>query len=452
MARKILNELACALHLPAGIADRAQFHGGERLPSSFPVTELAAASIASAGLALADLLGLIDETPSIVVDNRLASLWFGFSIQPQGWTIPAAWDPLAGDYETRDGWIKLHTNALHHRNAAMHVLGCSETRDAVAKAVRRCDADELEASVIAEGGCAAALHSREKWLDHPQGCAIVREPLILWDMSEAAPPFQWTPTKERSLAGLRVLDLTRVLAGPVATRFLAGYGAQVLRIDPPGWFEPGVVSEVTVGKRCARLDLRQPEERRVFEQLLSTADILVHGYRSDALERLGLGADARQAIRPGLIDVSLNAYGHSGPWANRRGFDSLVQFSSGIAAAGMIWQQTAEPVSLPVQALDQATGYLMAAAAVRGIAARLRNEPLGLARLSLARTADLLWAYESERVSGMRGVRSDDLSDDVEETEWGRAKRLKSPMHLTGCAMRWERPATSLGTSKAEWL
>jgi crotonobetainyl-CoA:carnitine CoA-transferase CaiB-like acyl-CoA transferase len=251
---------------------------------------------------------------------------------------------------------------------------------------------------------------------------------------------------------LRVLDLTRVLAGPVATRFLAGYGAQVLRIDPPGWDEPGVIPEVTLGKRCARLDLRDADGRRVFERLLSQADILVHGYRADALERLGFGADMRQSIRPGLVDVSLDAYGHSGPWRTRRGFDSLVQFSSGIAAEGQQWRKSEVPVSLPVQALDHATGYLIAAAAVRGVIARLRDKVSIQYRLSLARTAKLLCSYKSEPCpESFPYVTDDDVSRQVEATAWGPASRILPPSLIKGAASYWETPATALGSDQAEW-
>src|SRR5690606_14976535 len=153
------------------------------------------------------------------------------------------------------------------------------------------------------------------------------------------------------LAGIRVLDLTRILSGPIATRFLAGYGADVLRIDPIDWDEPAVAPDVTLGKRRARLDLRSPEGKATFEHLLQQADVLVHGYRSDALEKLGLGETRRRELNPGLVDVCLDAYGWTGDWRARRGFDSLVQMSSGIAHAGMTLLNKPIPTPLPVQAL-----------------------------------------------------------------------------------------------------
>ncbi|WP_111421550.1 CoA transferase, partial [Rhodoplanes roseus] len=360
------------------------------LPSCFRVTDLASAAVGAASLAIAERIGITTgTTPAVTVDRRLSSLWFGTSIVPEGWALPPAWDPIAGDYATADGWIRLHTNAAHHRVAALAVLGVPADRDLVAAAVRSWRADALETAVVGQGGCAATMRTVADWAVHPQGRAVAAEPLV-----DVVPTDFGTPDRPcdpaRPLAGLRVLDLTRILAGPVATRFLAGFGADVLRIDPPGWDEPSLAPEVTLGKRCARLDLHSREGRDRLLALLADADVLVHGYRPDALDRIGLGADVRRAARPGLVDVSLDAYGWTGPWAGRRGFDSLVQVSCGIAAEGLRRFGRDRPTPLPVQALDHATGWLMAAAVVRGLTARAATGRGCRARLSLARTAMLL--------------------------------------------------------------
>jgi crotonobetainyl-CoA:carnitine CoA-transferase CaiB-like acyl-CoA transferase len=246
--------------------------------------------------------------------------------------------------------------------------------------------------------------------------------------------------------------LTRVLAGPVAGRFLAGYGAEVLRIDPPGWDEPGIVPEVTLGKRCARLDLNRSDHRAIFERLLSQTDILLHGYRPGALAGLGYGLAARQALAPGLVDVCLDAYGWSGPWAARRGFDSLVQMSSGIADTGMRWRNADRPVPLPVQALDQGTGYLMAASAIRGLTLRLERG-VGLeARLSLARTANLLVeAGDQADMSLLAPETPVDLMSTPEATDWGEAHRVLPPLSIAGTPMHWDTPARKLGSAEPRW-
>ena len=243
-----------------------------------------------------------------------------------------------------------------------------------------------------------------------------------------------------------------MLAGPVATRTLAGFGANVLRIDPPGWDEPNVVPDITLGKTCATLDLRDTGPRQIFEGLLREADVLVHGYRPDALERLGIGKEWRRNIAPNLVEVCLDAYGWSGPWAGRRGFDSLVQMSSGIADAGMMWARAIKPTPLPVQALDHATGYLMAAAVLRALVACEREEPVSDAKLSLARTAELLAAHQQQDAEPMDLTPADnDWADSLEQTPWGAARRLKSPLQVGELKMIWRSPACELGSAKPQW-
>lgn len=407
------------------------------LPSVFAVSDLACAAMRAAGTELAACLG----AGAIALDRRLTLMWFQTSLRPQGWAVPAAWDAIAGDYRARDGWVRLHTNAAAHRAAALSVLGCAPDRTAVAEAVRDRDREALETAVVAAGGAAAAMHDLAGWAAHPQGRAVAQEPLIAW--TDAGP----APARPRTgLRGLRVLDLTRVLAGPVATRFLAGFGAQVLRIDPPAWDEPGIVPEVTPGKRCLGLDLRRAADRARFEALLSGADVLVHGYRPGALEGLGYDAARRRSLAPALIEVTLDAYGWAGPWAGRRGFDSLVQISCGIAEAGMRRTGAARPVPLPVQALDHATGYLMAAAVLRALRRRDRTGQIASARLSLARTAALLTsAGEEEQRTDLAPETAADLAPETEATVWGPARRLRFPIRLPdGSGARWSCPAGPL--------
>ncbi len=432
-------------------ADALAFTGAGALPSAFPVTDLAAGAVAAAGLAIADLVGSAGAAPAVAVDRRLSSLWFRTSLRPVGWSLPDPWDPVAGDYRTRDGWIRLHTNAPRHRAAAERVLGAQSGRDGMAASVAGWDKAVLEAAIVAEGGCAAEMRSAAAWAAHPQGSAVAAEKLVAFDAGVRAGS-TWTPQADRPLAGLRVLDLTRVLAGPVATRFLAGYGAAVLRIDPPDWNESAIEPDVTLGKRCARLDLRRDVDRAVFEKLLARADILLHGYRPEALDRLGYGAAARRALAPALIDVCLDAYGWTGPWAGRRGFDSLVQMSCGLARAGQDWRGADRPVPLPVQALDHATGYLLAAAAIRRVERRLRDGVAGGAKLSLARTAWLLLDAERSASSGAFAPETDgDFETAVEATTWGPAHRLRPPLTVENAPMRWPIPARRLGTDRPEW-
>ena len=257
--------------------DRVDVEGTGNLPSAFAVTDLAAASIGAAGLAVSELIGTVrGSPPRVIVDRRLASFWFASSLRPQGWSPPPPWDPIAGDYPAADGWIRLHTNAPAHRRAALAVLRTDPDRASVGHAVANWSADALETGIVMAGGCAAAMRSLEDWAGHPQGRSVAAEPLIHGRQAEAGPPLSLALDRSRPLRGVKVLDLTRVLAGPVATRFLAGFGATVLRIDPPDWDEPAVVPEVMTGKATARLDLRDACGLDRLRALLRHADVLLH--------------------------------------------------------------------------------------------------------------------------------------------------------------------------------
>jgi len=432
-------------------ADDSRFGvvGEGSLPSAYAVTEFASGAVAAAATATQRLVeALGGGTREVVVDRRLASLWFAWTLRPEGWTVPGPWDPIAGDYPTVDGWIRLHTNAPHHRDAALRVLGVQPARDAVAGAVGRWAASELERAVVDAGGCAAEMRSAAAWTVHPQGRAVAAERL-LDRRSVGSEPVRrhLAATPERPLAGVRVLDLTRVLAGPVATRFLAGLGADVLRLDPPWWEEAAVAPEVTLGKRCHRVDLRAGQGAAMVRTLLRDADIVVHGYRPGALAGLGLDEQDRRELAPGLVDVSLCAYGHAGPWSGRRGFDSLVQMSCGIAHEGMVRGGGERPFPLPVQALDHATGYLLAMAAIDGWTDRLTSGRGSTSTASLARTATLLMGGPSGDLgASIAPAAAADEDPTVESTSWGPAHRLRPPVVLDGVPLRWERGASALGS------
>lgn len=332
------------------------------------------------------------------------------------------------------------------------MLGELADRQATARQVAKWNAAELEQAVIDVGGCAAQMRTWQDWQAHPQGRAVSQEPLVARQTFDANREQPWLGSVARPLTGINVLDLTRVLAGPVASRFLAGLGANVLRIDAPDWNEPGVIPEMTLGKRCTRLNLKKPDDRRIFEGLLKHTDILLHGYRADALEQLGYGAAQLQQRAPGLIDISLNAYGWSGPWRNRRGFDSLVQMSCGITHAGMQYKLADKPVPLPLQALDHATGYLMAASAIQALSERLKTARGGSAQLSLARTAKLLVAAgQGVEQPLLRAEEPVDQGMLVEQTAWGPAHRLLAPVTITGTPLQWDLPAGELGSHRPQW-
>jgi crotonobetainyl-CoA:carnitine CoA-transferase CaiB-like acyl-CoA transferase len=269
---------------------------------------------------------------------------------------PVSFAPLSGFWRAADGWVRTHANYPHHEAALVRALGVAATPEAVREAVARRAAGEVQELVYGEGGLAVAVAEG-------YGAAL---PLVEWEAGEPRGRALGAAPAGRPAAGVRVLDLTRVIAGPVATRTLGLLGADVLRIDSPGLPEADdAYADTGFGKRSALLDLGDAGDRAVFEGLLAGADVVVTGYRPGALERYGLGARELLARYPGLVVAQLCAWGWQGPWAGRRGFDSLVQAGYGLAAA---CGDGTRPGVLPAQALDHGTGYLVAAGVLRALA------------------------------------------------------------------------------------
>jgi crotonobetainyl-CoA:carnitine CoA-transferase CaiB-like acyl-CoA transferase len=302
------------------------------------------------------------------------------------------------------------------------------------------------------------MRSAGEWAEHPQGAAVAAEAIV----ARATVPGERTApaadaAADRPLAGVRVLDLTRVIAGPIATRTLSAFGADVVRIDPVGFEEvPSLLVETTAGKRCAALDLRDAEDRARFEALVDGADVLVHGYRPGALAALGYGPEELRDRRPGLIIAGLCAYGWTGPWAGRRGFDSLVQMSSGIADAGGRAGDGDRPGPLPAQALDHGTGYLLAAAAVRALTHRRATGETSEVRLSLARTARALadlGTTDTMPLPPAADERRREVAPFVERasTAWGPVDRVRSPVEVAGTRPGWAIDPGPLGVAPATW-
>jgi CoA-transferase family III len=446
------------------------------LPSQFDVTGLATASVAAATVAAAEFLAVRNDRGPlpVTVDSRQACAAFAAEalFTPVGWERPDIWDPIAGNYRARDGWIRLHTNYAYHRAAVERLLGAAD-RESVRAAVAEWKAEELETAVVEAGGCAAVMRTREEWLAAPAGAATADAPLAAVtdrpvpdgaggaaggrDAGRAGVRRAGGAGRAAGTGGrlpysdVRVLDLTRVIAGPVGTRFLAAYGADVLRIDPPGFAEvPALLPETTVGKRTAALDLTAAAGRAAFESLVGTADVLVSGLRADALAGLGYDDAALAALNPELIVASLDAYGWGGPWRNRRGFDSLVQMSSGIAAAGAAATGADHPVPLPVQALDHACGYLTAAAVGRALTRRRAESAVSRIRLSLIGTANLLWSLP--RPAGQPPMpKPGDFPLTDARTAWGPARRVPLPGAIAGVDPQWRVEAGPLGRHRPAW-
>ncbi|MDY0827613.1 CoA transferase [Microbacterium sp. BG28] len=443
-----------------GVPGDVRVSGAADLDGALRVSALATTAMSALAAAVDALLRRTSGEPGLEarVDRALVDTWLGRHIRPAQGSFPSPWDPFSGAFPTADGsWIRTHANAPHHRAALLVALALSDpqTVEELSAAIASRGADELESAIVAAGGAAAAFRSPAEWMRSVPGSAVAAEPLIArTDTGPARAGSMWHPEPARPLAGLRVLDLTRVIAGPAATQVLAGLGADVLRIDPDTWDEPAVLPYVMAGKRSARLDATTPAGRRTLADLLAAADVLVHGYRAGAIDHLGLGEGERRRLRPGLVEVGVRAYGWSGPWAGRRGFDSLVQFSTGIADIGRRRADTATPVSLPVQALDWTTGYLAAAAAVAGITRRQVSGRGSTWRLSLARTAHALTTLTREGAASASAGGADSVfgAEQRIETHDGALLLAPPPFRVGETTLRFDHVATRLGGDPPAWL
>ncbi|MHA6620898.1 CoA transferase [Pseudonocardia sp. DLS-67] len=399
------------------------------LRSTFPVTDVGAAAVGASLLAATAGTGV----PVAVDTGALAvSLRSERHVRLDGRAVGSPFDPLSAFHRTADGWLRLHANYPWHRAAALRVLGCAEAD--VPAAIAERGAFELENALHEAGGIGAAVRTREAW----RAAAGPPPPLVERRVLGAAPP--------RPARRPRVLDLTRVIAGPVATRTLAAHGADVLRLDAPARPEiPLHAYDTLPGKRSALLDLAADD--RVLEELLAGADVVVTGYRPGALDRFGLAPAELARRHPGLVVVTLSAWGHEGPWAHRRGFDSIVQAACGIAEAE---GADGVPGALPAQVLDHATGYLAAAGALLALAEQRRAGGSHHVRLALAGTA--AWLQSLPRAAPQDVPDADPAPHLVDlDAPGGRLTLALPPGTVDGRALTWPAPAPSYGTARPSW-
>lgn len=368
----------------------------------------------------------------------------------------AGFAPLSGFFPTSDGWIRTHANYPHHEQALRHALEISDTsgdtaREAVAAALTATPALEAEARIVGAGGIAAAVRTPEVWARAQAAAGRDSGPWIDLHTHPGSGRRPFSPASgPRPLQGLRVVAMTRVIAGPSAARLLGALGAEVLRIDPPQLPELWDHHlDTGFDTRSAQVDFRDPEGLQAMRSLLPAADVVIQGYRPDALRKYGLDPQTLVAEHPHLCVVSLDAWEGDGPSRARRGFDSIVQAASGIAYLyGGDRDGTWRPGALPVQALDHATGMGMAAAAVALLAAR-RDDLAGRAHLSLSRTAhELLGApgVDLEPVElpapQLRRARSGD----------GRMLEFVAPpLAVDGCRLEFTSAPESYGSAAAAW-
>jgi crotonobetainyl-CoA:carnitine CoA-transferase CaiB-like acyl-CoA transferase len=457
--REILADLWMLAGGEPAALDAVTLTGEEpQLPSSFRVAAAAQASIAAAGLAAAQIWKLRSgQSQDVAVDMRHAVVECRSEryLRVDDKQPPPAWDAIAGIYRTRDRrFVRLHTNFLHHRDAVCRVLNCKAERDDVQAALMQWDAEAFETAAYAAGGVVSMMRSFDEWSELPQARAVAAMPVIEFEKIGEAEPKPW-PQGDRPLAGLRVLDLSRVIAAPVAGRTIAAHGADVLLISGPDLPAiPWLTIDTGRGKLTSFLELKSEQGRDKLNALLAQADIFSQGYRPLALADLGFSPKSAARINPGIVFVSLSAYGHTGPWAGRRGFDSLVQTSTGFNHAEGQAAGIDGPKELPAQILDHVTGHLMAFGAMMAKARQSRQGGSWHVRVSLAQTGR--WIWNLGRLPD--GLKAEDLQREaiapfVKDTQsgFGLLRAISHSAKLSKTPAFWARPAMPLGSHPPQW-
>ncbi|MFZ0668313.1 MAG: CoA transferase [Acidimicrobiales bacterium] len=440
--------------------------------SNLPVTDIAVACVSAALLAGSELGALrasvvtgTDVSPADVsVDQGhvAAAVTSERHFRSEGRSPLGSFAPLSRFWRAKDGWVRTHANYRWHKAALLSALDCPDDPDAVATTIATMCADAVEDRVFSNGGIAAMIRSTAVWRTHPQGAAVAAEPLIAHQCVGNAPPRADDSTQSvvalnLPATGIRVLDMTRVIAGPVCTRFLGAMGADVLRIDPPDHpdIKAGSRGDTLFSKRSAPLDLTDPLAIGRLHQVLDRADVLVAGYRPGSLDRFGLGPDELAQRHPGLVVCYICAWGHTGPWSHRRGFDSVVQGPTGLAMAES--RDGGEtPGALPCQLLDHGTGYLTAAAVLDGLIRQRTGGGTHFRRLSLARTAH--WLTSAPNRAADPGAGNDAAAPD--ESDWlityqtpdGPVTAVTPPGSIGGASLSWSGAPTAYLSDHLTWM
>ena len=433
------------------------------LPTSFRIGDTSTAALSAVGLAVSDLWeSRTGRRQEVSVDARraTASLRSGKYIQLDGAGVSTERNTVMGVYPTKDGrWSYLHCNFPNHRAAALSVLGVAEDRDAVIKAVAKWNAQDLEDAIIEAKGAGGMVRTMEEWAKHPQAAAIANLPLMEIVKLADSPP-EALPEGSRPLSGVRVLDLTRVLAGPTCARTLAEHGADVMKIT--GAHLPNIgyqEYDTGHGKLNAQLDLRETKDMETLRGLVSQTDVFSQGYRPGTLGGRGLSPEELAELRPGIVYISMCAFSHMGPWASRRGFDTVVQTVSGITnrQGDLFPGANPGPQFYPVSAIDYLTGYLMAFGGMVALNRRVHEGGSWLVRISLAQVGRWLVSQGEIPEADLKNIPAEFNPEEiaswstVSDTPMGKLGHLGPVLSLSETPPRWARTSVPLGHHDPVW-
>lgn len=453
-----LAELVQIAGLPATAADSVAITGADPVfPSNYKILAPGAASIAATGLAAAELWALkTGRRQSVRVNGRAAAVAMRSSryLKINGARPPEDPEKITGFYQLKDGrWMYLHCNFFNLRERNLAVLGASAHKAAVEEAVARREGHELENAIIEAGGCCSLVRSEEEWRALPQMHTVARLPLLEIIKIGDAPP-RPLPDGDRPLSGVRVLDLTRVLAGPTCARTLAEHGADVLRVTREDLADMGTTDfDTGIGKLCTHIDLRNPAEAANMRELIRTCDVFSQAYRPGTLARRGLSPEALAEMRPGIVYVTLTAWGHEGPWADRRGYDTVVQSANGMAYR----PHNERPEFLPVSEQDYVAGYLLAFGAMVALGRRVREGGSWFVRASLAGAGHWIRGHGLLEPADYQHVAKELPAAELQalmvehDSPIGRLTNLAPVVQMSETPARWVRPAVPRGHHRPEW-
>ena len=456
----VLRDLWQAAGLPADALAFAHLHGADPVfPSSFRVGTAAQSTIAAAALAACEVghqRGAARQRVTVDMTHAAIECTGWFSIDSR---VPDPWDAFSGLYRCADGHVRLHANFAHHRDGALRLLGLdpatAQRRDAE-QALLGWRAIDFEDATASMNLVATALRRFDEWDATPQGQALNPQPLFTVERIgelKDVPPLALPALRadEPPLNGLRVLDLTRILAGPVGGRALAAYGADVMLINSPNLPNIAAIADTSRGKLSAHADLRTEQGRATLERLVGNAHVFVQGYRPGGLTALGYGAEEVARLRPGIVCVSLSAYGTQGPWAHRRGFDSLVQTAMGFNHAEGEAAGDGVPRPMPMQILDEATGYLLAFGAAAALCRQQCEGGSWHVQVSLAQTGQ--WLRRLGQVAaGLAATRPDMASFlEISKSGFGELCAVRHSAQLARTPANWKRPSMPPGSSAPTW-
>jgi len=425
------------------------------LASRWPIGEVAAVALGRVGAEASNLcrsVGIRSGTARVRVHDAAASL-VGFALQRvdgKATERTNVENPFVGRYRCADGrWIFIHggfPNLVDHLANVLNLPTTATVAD-IERVVRRWQSKNLEDLIANEGGCSAIIKTAAEWRAHPHGEAVHALPLVVETTGDRAPGRGWSPTGERPLGGLRVLDLTRVLAGPTCGRTLAALGADVLHVRGPSVpFVPAFVIDTGHGKRQAHCDFSDPEALGELRRVAVSADVVVQGYRPGVVEKYGLDEQSLRVEGFAGVYGSVSAYGPTGPWADRAGWEQLAQSTSGLCGDPL---GDRKPEMLPAAVTDYTTGFVAAGAVVRAVADQLRDGLQRRVETSLCQTAAWFVRVGDDVDVSDAQVVSPTLVRT--ETEFGTLDHLGPCFSIDGLDIGWQWPTAPLGSGSLTW-